>query len=128
MTLKIQSVHFDADKKLLAFVEEKVDKLIEEYGMPELIKIDVEGGEYECVSSLTCKNKLICFEWSSETNDITLKCLDHLFKLGYKQYHKQDGDDYLFRPMNTDFYDISSVKNKLSNTTPKKDWGMIWCR
>ena len=30
MTLKIQSVHFDADKKLLAFVEEKVDKLIEE--------------------------------------------------------------------------------------------------
>ena len=27
MTVKIQSVHFDADKKLLAFVEERVDKL-----------------------------------------------------------------------------------------------------
>ncbi len=27
MTVKIQSVHFDADKKLLAFVEERVEKL-----------------------------------------------------------------------------------------------------
>jgi putative sigma-54 modulation protein len=27
MTINIQSVHFDADKKLLDFVEEKVDKL-----------------------------------------------------------------------------------------------------
>jgi putative sigma-54 modulation protein len=31
MTLKIQSVHFDADKKLLAFVEERVDKLTHFY-------------------------------------------------------------------------------------------------
>jgi putative sigma-54 modulation protein len=27
MTLKIQSVHFDADKKLLDFVEERINKL-----------------------------------------------------------------------------------------------------
>lgn len=27
MTVKIQSVHFDADKKLLDFVQERVDKL-----------------------------------------------------------------------------------------------------
>ena len=31
MTVKIQSVHFDADKKLLAFVEERVDKLTHFY-------------------------------------------------------------------------------------------------
>jgi len=27
MTIKIQSVHFDADKKLLGFVNQKVEKL-----------------------------------------------------------------------------------------------------
>ena len=27
MTVKIQSLHFNADKKLLAFVEERLDKL-----------------------------------------------------------------------------------------------------
>ena len=26
-----------------------IDKLIERYGLPDLIKIDVEGGEYECI-------------------------------------------------------------------------------
>ncbi len=31
MTVKIQSVHFDADQKLLNFVEEKVDKLTQFY-------------------------------------------------------------------------------------------------
>ena len=31
MTVKIQSVHFDADKKLLEFIQEKVDKLTQFY-------------------------------------------------------------------------------------------------
>ena len=31
MTVKIQSVHFDADKKLLAFVEKRLDKLTHYY-------------------------------------------------------------------------------------------------
>ena len=39
-----------------------IDKLIEQYGVPEFIKIDVEGGEYECIRSLTQKVKLLSFE------------------------------------------------------------------
>ncbi|MGZ4035274.1 MAG: ribosome hibernation-promoting factor, HPF/YfiA family [Bacteroidia bacterium] len=31
MTVQIQSVHFDADKKLLDFVEERIDKLTHYY-------------------------------------------------------------------------------------------------
>ncbi len=31
MTLKIQSVHFNADKKLLEFIQERVDKLTQYY-------------------------------------------------------------------------------------------------
>ena len=31
MTTKIQSVHFDADKKLLTFVQERVDRLTQYY-------------------------------------------------------------------------------------------------
>jgi FkbM family methyltransferase len=105
-----------------------IDKLIQQYGLPDLIKIDVEGGEYECVSSLTYKVNLLCFEWASETNDITLKCIDYLFNLGYTQYYIQNGDNYTFIPQDNDFYDISSIKSKLSNTKPKHDWGMIWCK
>jgi FkbM family methyltransferase len=105
-----------------------IDYLIYVFGLPDLIKIDVEGGEYECISSLTQKNKLLCFEWASETNNITFKCLDHLFGLGYTQFYMQNTDSYTFRPNDVDFYDINTLKSNLSNTIPKKDWGMIWCK
>jgi FkbM family methyltransferase len=103
-----------------------IDKLIEEYGLPDLIKIDVEGGEYECICSLTQKVKLLCFEWASETIRITFNCLDYLYNLGYRQFYIQIMDDYLFRPKDSDFYDINTIKIKLSNTIPKLDWGNIW--
>lgn len=104
----------------------KLDKLIQDYGIPELIKIDVEGGEFECLSSLTQKVNNICFEWASETNDITFKCLDYLENLGYIEFAIQFEDSYTYRPQ---FYrDINLVKDHLNKTTPKKEWGMIWAK
>ena len=105
-----------------------IDKLIEQYGLPDLIKIDVEGGEYECIISLTQKVNLLCFEWASEVNDITFKCIDYLLNLGFTQFYIQHQDNYLFRPQDNDFYDIATIKTKLSNTVAKQDWGMIWCK
>lgn len=103
-----------------------LDKLIEIYGEPELIKIDVEGGEYNCIKSLSKKVKLLCFEWASEMNSTTFKILDYLNNIGFSEYYLQFGDEFLFRP--DIFYDISNIKQKLNNTKIKKDWGMIWCK
>lgn len=105
-----------------------IDELIEKYGIPDLIKIDVEGGEYECISSLTKKVNLICFEWASETNTITFNCIDYLSTLGFEKFYIQYQDEYTFRPKETDYYDMRTIKNKLLNTIPKNDWGMIWCK
>lgn len=107
----------------------KLDDLINKYGTPDLIKIDVEGGEYDCIKSLTQKVNLLCFEWASETNDITLKCLDYLYELGFKQFFiQQNNDEYIFRPEDTKYDDILSIKQLLKSTIPKKDWGMMWCK
>jgi len=38
-----------------------LDKLAEEYGTPDLIKIDFECGEYSVLLSLSKKTPLICF-------------------------------------------------------------------
>jgi len=103
-----------------------IDKLIEIYGTPELIKIDVEGGELECLLSLTKKVNNICFEWASETNDITIKCLDYLESLGYTEFSIQYQDDYTYRPQL--YRDINVVKEYLTKTTPKNEWGMIWTK
>lgn len=106
-----------------------IDNLIKMYGLPVLIKVDVEGGEYECIASLTQKVNTLCFEWASETNSITLKCIDYLHdNLGFSRFYIQNEDSYIFAPNDCDFYDISVVKNKLSNTVPKIDWGMMWCK
>lgn len=104
-----------------------IDDLIKEYGKPNLIKIDVEGGEYECIKSLTQKVDCLCFEWASETYDITYNCLDYLFSLGFKKFYIQMGDNYTFFPNENNLEDLSVIKNKLSKMVAKKDWGMLWC-
>jgi FkbM family methyltransferase len=103
-----------------------IDKLIEIYGNPELIKIDVEGGEFECISSLTQKVSNLCFEWASETNDITINCIQYLEKLGYAEFAIQFEDNYTYRPQI--YNDSSFIRETLSKTTPKNEWGMIWVK
>ena len=102
-----------------------IDSLISHYGKPSLIKVDVEGGEYQCISSLTQKVDTLCFEWASETNEITLRCLEYLESLGFTQFYLQFKDDYTFRP--SVYTTIHDIKQKLAKTIPKEDWGMIWC-
>lgn len=105
-----------------------LDKLIEKYGIPELIKIDVEGGEFECIKSLTRKVNNLCFEWASETNSITFQCLDYLENLGYSLFYIQFQDYYTFKPDSDKYIDINSIKTKLNKTIQKVDWGMLWCK
>jgi FkbM family methyltransferase len=105
-----------------------IDALIHMYGMPDLIKIDVEGGEYSTISSLTKKISMLCFEWASEMNDITFMCLEHLSKLGFNKYFVQYKDDYSFRPSETDYTSLDNIKLELLNTIPKVHWGMIWAK
>jgi len=105
-----------------------IDSLIKDFGIPDLIKIDVEGGEYECISSLTQKVKLLCFEWASELSSITLNCINYLTNLGYTEFYIQKGDDYTFIPSSDNFYDLNTLNKLLSNMINKIDWGMIWCR
>jgi FkbM family methyltransferase len=104
------------------------DKLIEKYGIPELIKIDVEGGEFECIKSLTKKVDNLCFEWASETNNITFQCLDYLVTLDYSLFYIQFEDNYTFRPESEKYTDIDTIKIMLNKTIPKDHWGMIWCK
>jgi FkbM family methyltransferase len=105
-----------------------IDKLIELYGMPDLIKIDVEGGEYMCISSLNQKVPLLCFEWASETNDITNQCLDHLISLGFTDFFLQTEDAYTFRPPPDEYLSVDVIREMLLTKIPKLDWGMIWCK
>ena len=105
-----------------------LDKLIELYGIPDLIKIDVECGEFQTISSLSTKTPLLCFEWASETYDIIRQCLDKLYTLGYRQFHIQYQDEYTYIPQESAYISLDNVIAELEKTTPKEHWGMIWAK
>jgi FkbM family methyltransferase len=73
-----------------------LDYLIEKYGSPSHIKIDVEGYEYEVLLGLSKKCGTIQFEFLSEyVEKITLPCLRHLSTLGYTHFSaKVSAGDY----------------------------------
>lgn len=104
-----------------------IDKLIETYGMPDILKIDVEGAENIVLQSLTQKTPLICFEWASEWKEKNIQCIEHLVSLGFTGFALQYEDNYTFRPTTFD-KSAADIIHTISNTTPKKEWGMIWAQ
>ena len=103
-----------------------LDKLVETYGVPDLLKIDVEGAENKVIRSLSKKTGLLCFEWASEWNPETFEAIEYLETLGYNRFHTQNGDNYTYRPITFE-HTSTSLKRFLEQTKPMVDWGMIWC-
>ena len=120
-----------------------VDAMIERYGMPDLIKIDVEGYELNVLSGLTQKANDICFEWHEEERDNLYKILEHLQSIGYTQFgvigyfeegdifpkatFSDKGDPYLEYPKN--FYSLDELElNKLINPERRVNYGMFFAK
>jgi FkbM family methyltransferase len=59
-----------------------LDKLIDQYGTPAFIKIDVEGFEYQVLSGLTRPVSMLSLEYVPEIIELTYKCIDYLHHLG----------------------------------------------
>jgi FkbM family methyltransferase len=102
-----------------------LDSLIQEYGTPDLIKIDVEGAEDQVIRSLHTKTPMLCFEWAAEWREKNLSCISLLSELGYKSFEIQYGDDYKYRPESFTKSE-DEIRTLLINAVDKKDWGMVW--
>lgn len=120
-----------------------VDAMIERYGMPDLLKIDVEGYELNVLKGLTQKANDICFEWHEEEKDNLYKILEHLQSLGYNQFgvigwfdegdvfpkatFSDKGDPYLEYPKN--FYTLEDLElDKLINPDRRVNYGMFFAK
>lgn len=59
-----------------------LDKVIEKYGLPKFIKLDVEGYESEVLAGLNLKVKYIAFEFNRPLISDTILCLEKLKEIG----------------------------------------------
>lgn len=103
-----------------------IDSMVATFGVPDIIKVDVEGAEHIVLPSLTRKVKTVCFEWAAEWDVEAFMCIDHMSKIGYRQFHIQMKDDYNYRPS---VYSLTAdqTKEEISKMNHRVDWGMIWC-
>lgn len=120
-----------------------LDDLVTHYGTPDLIKVDVEGYEYEVLRGLTAKQKLICFEWSEELMEPAQSSVEHLQQLGYEEFgvigyfdkgpHSEtvsfhdSGDPHLREPENYYPWDKIGL-DSLLNESRAINYGMVYAR
>jgi len=105
----------------------KLDALITMFGMPDRVKVDVEGAEDVVISSLSQKVPVLCFEWAAEWYAVSLRVIDHLVGLGFTEFHVQDCDEYTYVPPCYE-YTADQVRCVLAGKVAKQDWGMVWAR
>lgn len=110
-----------------------LDRLIETYGTPSFIKIDVEGHELEVVKSLTTKySGTIAFEWSEEMNTEAIETINYIYDvLGHTKFYIQLEDSYTFVPDETSYTTKEEIIDTINTTwvpTRHELWGMIWSK
>jgi FkbM family methyltransferase len=120
-----------------------LDKMVEAYGTPDLIKIDVEGYEYEVLLGLTQKQKMLCFEWHEEEYENLLKIVAHLTQIGYNKFgiigyfdegdvfdkvtYSDKGDPYLEQPAEYHSWEDLDIQ-RLVNPLRRVNYGMMFVK
>jgi FkbM family methyltransferase len=73
-----------------------LDSLISRYGAPSFIKIDVEGFEFEVLCGLSQVVDVVSFEWTCDSPERAVQCIDYLVGLGMPFFQFSFGESMLF--------------------------------
>jgi FkbM family methyltransferase len=106
-----------------------LDLMIDKWGTPDYIKIDVEGHEEQVISGLTrlLPQTTMSFEWAEEMKESIRRTLLRLDDLGYTQYHWSNGDHILYDEEIEWTQDPWGYWQTLEPNR-KTDWGMIYVK
>ena len=103
-----------------------LDEQINKYGIPDFIKVDVEGYEFEVLQGLTRPVNSVSIEFTAEDIENTSMCLDYLTNLGKCSYRYSLGESLSFCDGKwTDGDEFMVHLKKLCLNNPKY-WGDIY--
>ena len=96
-----------------------IDKLIEEYGTPQFIKVDTVGDEHNTFLGLTdlYPGTTIMFKVREEFLPTTYECIEYLHKLGYNKFGLIGGDRVGDLPSR--YHDMQNFTKRLKRAFPK---------
>jgi len=68
--------------------------LIDRYGMPCFVKLDIEGFEAEALEGLSCSVPAVSFEYLPAARDTAIACIERLSSLGAYRYNWSPGESH----------------------------------
>jgi len=122
-----------------------LDGLVEEFGEPDFIKIDVEGHELQAIKGLSKVCGVLCFEWTEEGYDDLRDCVDQLLKIGYDEFgvigffeegdvydgatFSHLGDAHMIEPEQYHNYEnFNKIMENICQPDRLISWGMIYAK
>lgn len=119
-----------------------VDALVNKYGVPDLIKIDVEGAEWSVFKGLKHKYGTITFEWTEDTIQEHNDQLKYLESIGYRyvapqfivNHLEEPTEWFLIKNFKLDEWVLNNKTNwesggwKVANLRKTADVGMCWVK
>jgi hypothetical protein len=85
-----------------------LQSLVERYGEPAFVKVDVEGFEAEVLAGLETPIRGLSFEYVPATRDIALDCVERLAQLAQYRYNWSVGETH--RLCNAHWLDAAGMR------------------
>lgn len=102
-----------------------LNDIIQKEGIPDFVKIDIEGSEEKALSTLKYSIPSFSFEYHANFKKKTLKCINYICNLGRYEFNYSERETFKFILKN--WCDGERIKKEILKKE-NNDWGDIYCR